>query len=276
MKHKMFKLLIAVVMVFSAFTAYAEDIKVGLLMPAKLVAGLEESTQSFNIVLWQMRAAGHQSGKHTPRFYSNLATMLMALNAGEINAFSVSQPVGEYITAMNPELEFSYAARITGASFVFGFRAEDGKALCGKFNSALAEMKKDGTLDALRQEYCGNPGKDIPAAVKFEKFSDAETVSIAVTGDVPPMDYVAADGEAAGFNTAILSEIGKRLKLNIKLVYVETAARTTALMSKRADCVFWYQVYKDSKSQPDTPESVIFSEPYYDFNIFLHVSKKHK
>ena len=276
MKHKMFKLFIAVVMVFSACTAYAEDIKFGLLMPAKLVAGVEESTQNLSIVLWHMRAAGHQPGKYTPRFYSNLATMLMALNAGEIDEFSVAQPVAEYITAMNPELEFSYAARITGASFVFGFRAEDGKAMRDKFNSALAEMKKDGTLDALRQEYCGNPGKDTPNAVKFEHFPDAETVSIAVTGDVPPMDYVAADGQAAGFNTAILSEIGKRLKVNIKLVYVETAARTTALMSGRADCVFWYQVYKASKTQPDTPESVIFSEPYYDFNIFLHVSKKSK
>ena len=276
MKHmKLFVLLAAAATVFSACAAFADGVKLGMLMPAKMVAGLEESTQDMSdIVLWNLYTPAHSTGKTTPRFYANFTSMLIALNAEEIDEFAVSQSVGEYITAVNPDFAVVCAARITGASFVFGFKAKNGGAIRDKFNAALADMRKDGTLDALRLKYCGNPGKDTPDTVKFEEFSDAETVKIAVTGDMPPIDYIAADGTPAGFNTAILSEIGRRAKINIKLLHVETAARTTALMSGRADGVFWYQIYKDSKNQPDAPEGVIFSDPYYDFNITLHIGKK--
>lgn len=276
MKHmKLLVLLAAAATVFSACAAFADGVNLGMLMPAKMVAGLEESTQDMSdIVLWNLYTPAHSTGKTTPRFYANFVSMLIALNAEEIDEFAVSQSVGEYITAVNPDFAVVCAARITGASFVFGFKAKNGGAIRDKFNAALADMRKDGTLDALRLKYCGNPGKDTPDTVKFEEFSDAETVKIAVTGDVPPLDFVGADGKAAGFNTAILSEIGRRAKINIKLLHVETAARTTALMSGRADGVFWYQIYKDSKTQPDAPEGVIFSDPYYDFNITLHIGKK--
>ncbi len=276
-RMKLFVLLAAAVMVLSACTAYADGVKLGMLTPAKLVAGLNESIQDVSgLVVWQINSPAHSTGAVTPKIYSNFTTMLMALNAGEVDELAVSQPVGEYITAVNPKIAISCVNRITGASFVFGFRAgeEKGESLRKGFNSALASMRQDGTLDAIRLKYCGKPGHDKLDSVKMENFPDAETVNIAVTGDVPPLDFVAADGEAAGFNTAILSEIGKRLKVNIKLVYVETAARTTALMSGKADCVYWYQLYKDTDNQPDAPESVIFSDPYYDCNIFLHIKVK--
>lgn len=278
MKHmKLFVFLAVAVMVFSACTAYADGVKLGILTPAKLVAGLNESTQDAgSLVVWEINSPAHSTGAVMPKFYSNLTTMIMALNAGDIDEFAASQPLGEYITAVNPHFAVSCVHRITGASFVFGFRAgeERSESLRKAFNSALAGMRQDGTLDALRLKYCGKPGHDKLESIQMEKFPDADSVSVAVTGDVPPLDFVAPDGEAAGFNTAILSEIGKRLKINIKLLYVETAARTTALMSGKADCVFWYQLYKDTDSQPDAPESVIFSEPYYDCNIFLHIKAK--
>ena len=53
------------------------------------------------------------------------------------------------------------------------------------------------------------------------------------------MDYVAADGTPAGFNTAILAEIGRRLQVNIKLVQVDSATRALALSSGMVDVVFW-------------------------------------
>lgn len=276
MKHsKLYVFIIAAVIALSACASYADGVKIGMLMPSKLVAGASEKPQDIShLVLWSLFRPGHGADEASFKFYGNFQTMLMALNSGEIDELSVSQPVAEYLIAENPEIMVSCAARITGASFVFGFKAEDGTALRDKFNAALAEMRKDGTLDALTHKYCGNPGHDELASEKFETFPDAQTVSVAVTGDVPPLDYVAADGQAAGFNTAILAELGRRAKLNIKLVYVETDARTTALMSGRADCVYWYQVYKGTDEQSDAADGVIFSDPYYDTNIFLHVGRK--
>lgn len=138
--------------------------------------------------------------------------------------------------------------------------------------------------------------------VPFDSF-DGETVTVAVTGCLPPMDYVAADGTPAGFNTAILAEIGRRLQVNIKLVQVDSAARALALSSGMVDVVFWtkgmpsetagmtdeeYNAYVEKemealpelekallraidavmtcteRSRMDMPEGTICTIPYYD------------
>ena len=129
---------------------------------------------------------------------------------------------------------------------------------------------------ALSSGLWTNPGAAEPEAVKFEKFDGAETLKVAVTGDLPPIDYVAADGTPAGFNTAMLAELGKRLKVNVELVQVESGARAAALSSKRADVVFWFQVRAGEETQPDIPDGVILSDSYYDWTKYLHIRKKAK
>ena len=276
MKLKKLCVFLAVMaMLLTSCSAFAAPLKLGMLMPGKLVTGdLDKPQDTSDVVVWTLYRPGHEAENVSFRFYSSLATMLMALNAGEIDEIAISQIAGEYIVAVNPELKITCVGRITGTSFVFGFKAGEGEALRNKFNAALADMRKDGTLDSLKAQYCTNPGKDKLDSVKLEKFDGAETIRVAVTGDVPPLDFVAADGEPAGFNSAMLAELGRRMKVNIVPVYVETGARTAALTSGRVDCVFWYQVYRDAKNQPDAPEELIYSEPYYDFNISLHIGLK--
>ncbi|MBQ3377669.1 MAG: transporter substrate-binding domain-containing protein, partial [Synergistaceae bacterium] len=86
-----------------------------------------------------------------------------------------------------------------------------------------------------------------------------------------PLDMTAPDGTPIGFNTAVLAEIGKRIEANIELVNIDSDARTAALMSNRVDMVFWYQVYDGVDKQPDAPDGVLISEPYYSWDKFLHL-----
>ena len=67
----------------------------------------------------------------------------------------------------------------------------------------------------------------------------AETIKVAITGLMPPIDYIAPDGTPAGFNTAVLAEISKRIGKNIELVQVNSLGRATALASGTVDVVFW-------------------------------------
>ena len=116
-------------------------------------------------------------------------------------------------------------------------------------------MKNKGVLALIEEKYINelNPNYILP--VEFEKFDGAETITIAVTGDMPPIDYIAPDGTPAGYNTAVLSEIGKRLRVNIKTVNVDTGARAAALKSGRVDVVFWFQSNMDSNIPAiDVPE----------------------
>ena len=88
---------------------------------------------------------------------------------------------------------------------------------------------------------------------------------------MPPVDFIAEDGTPAGYSTAVLAEIGKRLHVNVQLIQVSAAARTSALVSGRADVVFWYEVHKNSAFQPDVDKDIILSEPYLSWNKFIHL-----
>ena len=69
----------------------------------------------------------------------------------------------------------------------------------------------------------------------------------------------------------IAFEIGRFLKINIVPVNVSVGARTAALVSGRADVVFWYEVDRQAQIQPDVPDNVILSEPYLDWDKFIHI-----
>ncbi len=64
-------------------------------------------------------------------------------------------------------------------------------------------MKADGGLSVIKAKYIFEPGIDDPEPVVFEKYNGADTIQVAVTGDLPPIDFVRADGAPAGI---ILSE----------------------------------------------------------------------
>ena len=185
-------------------------------------------------------------------FYDDLTTMLLGLNAGDIQKMEVPQSTAEYLCAMNDtlamDLKFTNSSiddflwvlsnRI-GEDYAF-MMLEENEALRGDFNAAITSMQEDGTLDRLIQEHITDvisSGEIKP--VLPEKKDGRETLTVAVTGSLPPMDYVAADGSYAGFSTAVMAEIGKRLDKNIELVTVDSVGRAAALASGAADVVFW-------------------------------------
>lgn len=251
------------------------DINVGLLSQLNMTQAEFQTYMdaALSSGLWTLFSAGDREPAIFV-FYDSLVAMQMGLNKGEVNEIDLPEAVGEYMINTNPDYTIAAIAITKLVYFAFGFRKEDGDALRVKFNEALQAMKADGTLVGLQTKYVANPGANAPEAVTFEKFDGAETIKVAVTGDLPPIDYVAADGTPAGFNTAILAEIGKRLKVNIELMNVESGARAAALSSKHADVVFWFQVRAGEGVQPDVPEGVILSESYYEWTKYLHIRKK--
>jgi ABC-type amino acid transport substrate-binding protein len=186
-------------------------------------------------------------------YFDSLDTMLMSLNAGEINALEIYQTTADYLTHQNPELVegitydigddagfFAQAVKNGSLSNDFAFMMmESNTSLRDEFNEALASITED-EMNQLIQDYITaaiNDGTVTP--VTMPVIDDAETIKVAVTGSLPPMDYVAADGSPAGFNTALLAEISKRINKNIELVVVDSVGRAAALASGTVDAVFW-------------------------------------
>ena len=216
------------------------------------------------------------------RFYDSLLAMQMALRSGKISEIALPEAVGMYLINHNRQYEVLFSLNMMPSTISFGFRKED-TSLKKSFDDAINAMKKDGTLTELERKYIQEVGENEPEEVKFSAFRGAKTIKVAVTGDLPPIDFIAADGRPTGYNTAILSEIGRRLKRNIQLISVDAGGRSAALASGRADVVFWYRSTEGLKTPPklkgknlrmkDSLEGVILSVPYYEWDTDLVIGK---
>lgn len=218
-------------------------------------------------------------------FYDSLLAMQMALRARHIDEMVLPEPVVMYLIANNPtEYEIQFSLNMMPSTISFGFKAGN-NALKNDFDKAIKAMKKDGTLMTIQERFITNIGAGEPEEVKFTEFKGSKPIKVAVTGDLPPIDYIAADGHATGYNTAILAEIGKRLKRNIRIISVDAGGRSAALASERADVVFWYRNTEGIKTPKkvgrnlkgvmiDSPvNGVILSEPYYEWDTDLVVGR---
>ncbi len=226
-------------------------------------------------------------------FYKSLNEMILALNAGTVDEILLPEETAEYVMALHPEyiIRCVIIFRKTKVLMSFGFKAGN-EELRDSFSKALAEMKKDGTLWTLEGKYMDNKntalleeknilasemesaGLETSSPVIFRHFDGGRVIRAAVTGDLPPMDYIAPDGKPQGYNAAILAEICGRLGLNVEIVNIDSGSRAAMLSSGRADVVFWFEHYRGEDSSIDVPEGVIVSEPYYELDTFFHVGKE--
>lgn len=210
------------------------------------------------------------------KYFDKMNDMQMALDAGQIDMLSTYQNVAAYMIQRNDNMETIQSEKILSDSFCFAMRKGD-TMLKDNLDKAIKAMIADGTLENLSKQYIIDlkHGAE-PPAVPIAQIEGADTIKVAVTGDLPPFDMVLADGTPAGFSTAVLAEISRRINKNIELVNVDSAARAAILTSKGADVVFWVAVPKDSTLIPaniDQPEGIAISEPYYHDNV-AHVGLK--
>ena len=277
-KLMLFLAVMAAVLVTAGAGCAEEALKIGLIGES---SGSEEAFNKFtakNPWVWTVLHPEHEHGSRYV-FYDSMIQLLNALNRGDVDEIDVAEPFGNYLVLTNPDYKVSCVFYEPSTGVAFGFlNSGKGRELQANFNSAIDQLKASGKLEALQEEYINITNYDGIKPVKFETFGGAETITAAVTGDLPPIDYVAAGGQAAGFNTALLAEIGRILKVNINLLNIETVARSAALTSGRADVVFWFASYmKDTAYQykaNEVNDEVILSKPYYTWDIYLQLRKK--
>ena len=218
--------------------------------------------------LTQLNTTPEQASKYTNggtlNFYDNFNSMQMALTSKNIDSIQIYGSVAKYMVANNSDLVISEDQTVQLVDdFCCAMRKEDDD-LRNSFDEAIDAMKADGTLDALIDKYI-NDMSNTPKPVEIAQIDGVETIKVGITGDLPLFDFVLADGTPAGFNTAVLSEISRRIDKNIELVRIESGARAAALTSGLVDVVFWVVVPADNSDRPkdiDTPEGIAVTEAY--------------
>ena len=254
----------AVLLVFGCLCAEAKSAKIGALSPI----GQDEKA----VLAWTENIAEVEGKSQAFRntntivIFDDLNSMIMALRAGQIDRFAIGINTARYITIRNKDFKLIDNKHNAVLGLSIAVREADRKKL-REINAAINAMWSDGTLDRLIRENVTELADKDPEAVELPKFEDAETMKIAVTGDLPPMDCILADGRPAGFNTVFLAELARRTHINFELVSISSGARQSAISSGRVDALFWTRGVYNSKRQPlpyplDKVAGVAVSEPY--------------
>ena len=201
--------------------------------------------------------------------FDDLNTMLLALQSGKIDEMcSLPKVVADYIANHNDNMVSVEPDTRVGTIYLAMAVLKDNTELLDLLNSAIEELKENGTLEKLEEEYIDaylENGED-PQPIEMPKFDGAETIRVAVTGDLPPIDFIAADGTPAGFNVALLAEIAKLKGVNIELVSVTSGSRMINLTQEKADAIFYatHSKVNEELITADIPDSLAVTVPYFE------------
>ena len=245
-----------------------------------LISKLNASEEELNNRLKKLEEVANRPNmkfSHDYHYYDGINSLVMAIKADQVEEDSTYESVANYLVSKNIEFKILDHTVNMSDSFCCAVRKED-TALLDSINSAIQSMKDDGTLDNLTKTYITDLNlKENPPAVKIEQIDGADTIKVGITGDLPPLDLILPDGTPAGFNTAMLAEIGKRINKNIEIVQIESNARAVALTSKKIDLVFWVTIpgefWKgtETPNDIDKPAELETTMPYFEDKI-VHVT----
>lgn len=182
-------------------------------------------------------------------YVDSLTDGLLMLRSHKIDVLRVMGYTGNYLMQRSSDLKLYVS--ITGGystQMIFSFPQQ---ARYEQVNAALKAMQADGTLQKLIDQWIVNlPVGEEPPAGKMPEIEGAETIKVGISGDEPPLDYIAANGVPGGFNVAVLAEISRRVNMNITLVPVVSGARFAALQSGKIDAFLWHNSLKPVEGLP--------------------------
>ncbi len=170
---------------------------------------------------------------------------ILALLAATMMAVSVTgcgntttEPVN---TNTEAEAELAIACELTSEEYGIGFRK--GSDLTETVNGYIAELKEDGTLDALAEKYELTLAESEPAETEEAVLSDVDYIKangkmiIGIT-DYEPMNYKDEQNEWTGFDTEFALAVCEKLGVTAEFIEIDWDNKFVALESKAIDCIW--------------------------------------
>lgn len=204
--------------------------------------------------------------------YSNISSALLDLENGKIDFFSCGKTTADYVVAQSNKFTTTpQNAKANYSMMTMGGSTE----IYNILDTAIKALKADGTLETLVENDLKAYIESDPTPKDLPHFDGAITIKVGVTGDLSPMDYVSANGKAAGFNVALLTAIANRAKVNFTLVHIDSSARPMALSTGKVDVIFWAKsvtCLACNESFKEDMGNTLLTESYYsDTNVRIEM-----
>lgn len=170
--------------------------------------------------------------KTTVERYSKGADAIQALKQGKVDAVVIDEQPAKAFVKVNSDLkilneEFTiedYAICVSKAN----------TALKDKLNTALASLKKDGTVKSIIADYIGDKAGKNPYKSPDSVTRDNGTLTVATNAYFPPYEYY-DNGKVTGIDIDIAQALCDRLGMSLNVQDMEFDSIITAVSAGKAD-----------------------------------------
>ncbi len=200
----------------------------------------------------------------TYSYFNNRADMLTALQNGKVEAVPFDEPVASLAVAQNPAFTI-LPERIVEDHY--GIALQKDSELTAQMNDAIVQLKADGILEEMKKKWTGSD-ESVKVLPQLDYPGTNGTLRVAHDIAAEPMEYVGADGTAAGYDLELMLRIGEILDRKVEFTGVDFSALIPMLQSKKADAAVGCMSITDERKK-----MVDMSDSYYDGGLYFVVRK---
>lgn len=165
--------------------------------------------------------------------YSKAADAVQALLTNKIDAVCIDDQVAKNFVAANPDELTMLDTAYTEESYAIAV-SKDNTELTEKLNGAIAELKEDGTLDAILNKYIakeeGATGYVSPEGTEYPN----GTLVMATNAAFDPYEYI-ENGEVVGIDAEFAKALCDKLGYDLEIEDMEFDSIIAAVVSGKAD-----------------------------------------
>ena len=211
--------------------------------------------------------------------------MYNSLSTGAVDAVMDDQPVIEYAIKQGQDLSINMQGEAVG-SFAFGVKKDGShENLIKQFNTALAQMKKDGTLDQIIEKWTGSSQSSSSTTTTASTSAVPETSTKAGKKATPkkktykissdssfaPFVFQNDQSKYTGIDMELIKAIAKDQGFTLEISNPGFDAAVSDVQNGNADGMIAGMTVTDARKA-----TFDFSDPYYTTNSILAVQESSK
>ncbi|WP_366447846.1 transporter substrate-binding domain-containing protein [uncultured Ruminococcus sp.] len=209
--------------------------------------------------------ASDEYGKTNVEKYNKYADAVQSLKQGKVDAVIIDNDTANAFVRKNDDIQILDEG-FADEEYAIAMNL-DNTDLQAEINSALDELKKDGTLDAIKSYYDGESAGEN----KFTPDPDADTskgkLVMATNAEFPPYEYKEGS-DIVGFDVDMMTAVCQKLGYELEIDNILFNSIIPAVKSGKADVgVAGMSVTEDRK------QNVLFSDPYTTTHLVVMVRK---
>lgn len=197
--------------------------------------------------------------------FDDIMDAVAAIKSGQLDAIVTAYPTALQVTKKNQELMLLLEP-LDHEDTAIAFR-KDSAALQQQVNAIIAELKADGTLQAMQKRWLKpdlSPYEEVDVPVP----ASGKVLKIGVSATREPLSFVDKNGNVSGHDGELARVIGHRLQRPVEFFNMKFMALIPALQSGKVDMILTGMTATEERKK-----YVNFSDPYFSNSQVVLVKK---